>query len=277
MVQNIDPDALNIVTDPSHILYQKDAANDPPEWMVMSAFDHGIFTPITIRKGPVKAGVQTWDIVVGRKRTKSARRANAMRRAKGLMNMTIPCVEFKGTDAEALALMAAENAHRSVPDAMTRAEAAATALKFGATEAKVMNDNLWTRTQLDQHLALLRVSPRVQATVMDGKMQLAAVPKLAKLGRAEQDEAVEKLIAAGKTGPREVDNAVTADNPGSKLERPTKPKPLRTRKAIDSMTKSATAALEKTKTATARAEITGIIKALEWMTGEQPVLHFQDS
>src|SRR5687768_14011038 len=61
MIQHIDPDALNLVVDPKHLLYQKDAANDPPEWMVMSAMDHGIFTPITIRKGPVVANVQTWD------------------------------------------------------------------------------------------------------------------------------------------------------------------------------------------------------------------------
>ena len=75
-----DPDALHIVTETGHPLYQRRAHNDPPAWMVQSALDNGIIPPIKIRKGPVVAGLQPWDVVVGRMRVKSARAANNIRR-----------------------------------------------------------------------------------------------------------------------------------------------------------------------------------------------------
>lgn len=275
MLVRKDPDALNIVIDPKHPLYQRRAHNDPPAWMIQSAIDHGIITPIKIRKGPVIDGVQTWDVVVGRMRVKSARAANKIRREQGLMGMTVACEEFRGSDEEAQALIAIENEHRVATDPMTRAETAAQAIKFGASEAKVMNDNVWTRAQLDAHLALLNVSPKVQAAVMEGRLQLAAVPKIAKLTRDDQDVQIDKLAASGKTGPREVDNAITADNPGTKVERPAKParpKPLKPRPEVEAKLK----ALEKQAEADigaganprVSAKTAGMIRALKWVLGQ---------
>lgn len=280
MIVRKDPEALTIVIEKGHPLYQRRAHNDPPAWMVASALEHGIFTPIIVRKGPIVGGVQTWDVVCGRMRVKSARKANEMRRADGKMGMTIPCIEFKGTDEEAVRLMAAENEHRIATDPMTRAETAAQEMRFGASEAKVMNDNVWTRATFEAHMALLRVTPRVQAAVQEGRLQLAAVAAIAKLTRSEHDDELERLLSAGKVGPREVANAVDAAHPDSvekpAVAKPARAKPLRSRKVVEAklaeLDKALTADVGRGVARHLTAKTAGMVRALKWVLGEADTL-----
>lgn len=229
---------------------------EPPAWFVESIRQHGVQESIIVRRGPTVRGQIRYEVVDGRQRVLAARLVNKERKAASQMPIVVKCDVFRGTEVEAARMIAVLNEHRVPVDARTKAETAAQALKFGASEQQVCNDNNWTKADLRRYLDLLECVPEVQTAVQEGRLALAAVPKLRQLERADQVEQVAALTADDKIGPREVAAVVGRAKPEVAAPR------MRRRATIEAKA-GELAALTSPNRSQA-----GMLAALRWVLGE---------
>lgn len=203
-LHQFDPNRLVIVTDPGNVLCQEVRNRTPtPEWLVLSIMSLGVTTPIQVRRGPKVDGEFTYEVVVGRQRVKAAREAN-----KRLIKAHKPPVFVKvevvqGTDEDMLALMRSENVRVDMTP-LERAETAKISISRGVSEIKVINDSFrGSKAEYERHMALLACHPGVIAAIEDGRLALKAVDTFTELTRGDQEALLERMVAEGKTGPRE--------------------------------------------------------------------------
>jgi ParB family chromosome partitioning protein len=203
-LHRFDPNRLVIVTDPGNVLCQEVRNRTPtPEWLVLSIMALGVTTPIQVRRGPKVDGEFTYEVVVGRQRVKAAREAN-----KRLIKARQPPVLIKvevvqGTDEDMLALMRSENVRVDMTP-LERAETAKISISKGVSELKVINDSFrGSKAEYERHMALLACHPGVVAAIEDGRLSIKAVDTFTELTRDDQGALLERMVAEGKTGPRE--------------------------------------------------------------------------
>lgn len=214
-LHQFDPNRLVIVTDPNNVLCQEVRNRTPtPEWLVISIMQPnlGVTTPIQVRRGPKVDGEFTYEVVVGRQRVKAAREAN-----KRLIKARKPPVFVKaevvqGTDEDMLELMRTENVRVDMTP-LERAETAKISIARGVSEIKVINDSFrGSKAEYERHMALLACHPGVVAAVEDGRLSIKAVDTFTELSRDDQGALLERMVAEGKTGPKEARTiAATAD------------------------------------------------------------------
>lgn len=143
-----DPAKLILIVDPKHPLYQVTATKRPPQWQIDSIMTHGVVVPIKVRRGAMKRGVQTMEVIYGRRRVLSARIANEILVKRGDEPYLVPGEVFSGTDAEAVELMMLENHDRESPSMLDDAYAARNLLARGASEQSVLNRMRWSVADL---------------------------------------------------------------------------------------------------------------------------------
>lgn len=212
-LHQFDPNRLVIVTDPGNVLCQEVRNRTPtPEWLVLSIMALGVTTPIQVRRGPKVDGEFSYEVVVGRQRVKAAREANKRLLKARRDPVFIKTEVVQGTDEDMLALIRAENVRVDMTP-LERAETAKTSIARGVAEIKVINDSFrGSKADYDRHMALLACHPGVVAAIEDGRLSIKAVDTFTELTRGDQEALLDRMVAEGKTGPREAKNiAATAE------------------------------------------------------------------
>lgn len=212
-LHRFDPNRLVIVTDPENVLCQEVRNRTPtPEWLVRSIMALGVTTPIQVRRGPKIDGEFTYEVVVGRQRVKAAREANKRLVKAGREPVLIKVEVVQGTDEDMLALIRSENVRVDMSP-LERAETAQLSVSRGVSVTKVINDSFrGSKADYERHMALLACHPDVVAAIEDGRLAVKVVDTFTELTRGDQEVLLERMVAEGKTGPREAKNiAATAE------------------------------------------------------------------
>lgn len=213
-----EPEALVIVTDPAHPLYDERAKLPIRESMVLNIMHHGVIKAVVVTKDP-----ETGDTVVvdGRQRVRHCVEANRRLRARGEEPLRVSAVVRKFDPADHAGrtdVMVSANEIREDDNPVTKAakmarlqamgrDVAHIALMFGVSAQTVRN-----------YLGLLEQPKAVVAAVETGKITISQAHLVADLKPAEQKERVQAMIAAadGKKGHARsaaVRAAVGADGP----------------------------------------------------------------
>lgn len=224
-----DPEALHLVTDTAHPLYDERVHLPLKEPMVLNIMALGVIQPIVITKDPETGQVL---VAAGRQRVKHAREANKRLKDRGEEPIQVPAVVRK-TDSDGLAgVMVAENELREQDTQLGRAAKMARLMQRGRGEDAVALIFGCSIQTVRQTLALLDATADVRKAVEAGKITVTAAHKLAKLKPEEQRAKVAEVVKAGEgaTGHKKAQAQRQALDPS-------KPK-IRSRKEIEAELKA---------------------------------------
>lgn len=196
----LDPDEVLVIGHDTrhkrgeHPLWQSRALEPADEAMAEHMAEHGFTSVVDVRRdGP------NFEVIVGRRRVKAARRANQLRSKRGFGPIKIQVRVRKVTsNAELLGLMIAENSHRKDVEPIEMAGDLQAMLNFGATEEAAAKASCGGRLLVDL--------PREQQVEELGKVERGTTPPTV--------AAVRSAVKARKDG---VATAVQA--PGKRLLR----------------------------------------------------------
>jgi len=257
---NFDPDDLELIEDPNHILFDP-RVHLPVDEGFVESISKGISTPIRVRRNGDKM-----QVVVGRQRVKAARIAK-----KRGVEILVPAWVVRGTDAELYDMIVEENEQREDTPPTMRALQAQKLLNLGRSEEEVAKR--FRVGSIKNILAILDLHPEVQKAVDEKAFSasLAAV-ELVKLPREEQVEEMNKLLASGVKGEIAKETLRRVAQERGKVEgaksskRKVAPKSdepiarMRTRLAVE-------AAIANLKDAPATKTIIAVRAVLRWVTG----------
>lgn len=232
---NVPPEALTLITDRSHPLYDErvhdpvDEESDDFKSILGSSPDTGgVRQAIFIqRDGRAKDGTPALNVVAGRQRTKMARRANEIRKKRGWPLLSVPVKEVRGTSGEMVLIALEENALRKAETPWTLAVKADIAIRLGeSTERVARACGLKTPAVLEKYLLLINMDPKVQQAFHKGELGAGVIGEWADIPRAEQAARLEAVRASGATKNHEVRAVLTAAAAGKAYKPPTSKKML---------------------------------------------------
>ncbi|VWB96929.1 gp58 [Burkholderia pseudomultivorans] len=243
----MDPNDLELVTDPAHPLYDRRVHQEPNPKTVLNYRAIGVREPVLFYKDP-ETGMNL--VVDGRGRVINARELNRQLVAAGEPPITIPAIPQKFINDGGrtfTAVMVSTNEIRREDSPINRAEKMARMIDVGHTEDTVAVFFGVEVQTVRQQLKLLDCTAAVRDALEADQITVSNALKLAKLTPEKQREKVQAVMAAaeGKEG-HERARAQKAALTGDAAPR------MRTRKQI-------TAELERA--AGARAD------ALRWVLG----------
>ena len=189
----MNPEALVIVIDKAHPLYDERANLDLSEHFVSSIMEHGILEPVLIRKnGPL------FEVMDGRQRVRGAIEANKRFSGAGSDKVVlVPVIMRRENDIDAAKVMIAANEIRQADTPLVRARKAQRLLDLGALLPEVARQFGIAVDTLNENLQLLNTSSEVQAAVESGEVPATAASAVASLPRSEQKAAMVSIRAQG--------------------------------------------------------------------------------
>lgn len=189
-----DPDALVLVTEPGHPLYDERVTLPPNEAMVLNIMHQGVLQPIVITKD---AELGATIVVAGRQRVKAAREANRRLREAGFEPVQVPAVVRRGESADLAGVMASENEIRKDDSPLVRARKMRRLLELGKSEEQVGVIFGCSVATVQSTVSLLDCTAAVRTAVDAGQIGVTHARKLATLPPDEQRAKVAEMVRAG--------------------------------------------------------------------------------
>lgn len=189
-----DPDALHLVTDEAHPLYDARVHLPLREPMVRNVMTYGVRQPISIVKDP-ETGLVC--VVAGRQRVKHAREANKRLRERGEEPIMVPAWAQRDAVDSLADVSALENSQREDETPLGRADKMRRLMARGRTEEQLGVIFGCTPATVRSTLAMLDCTADVRNAIEAGKITVTHAGKLAKMAPAEQRAKVAELVAAG--------------------------------------------------------------------------------
>lgn len=194
-----DPDALTLITDPTHPLYDRRVHLPPDEAMVRNMRHYGVLETIIVHKDP-----ETGDVIVvdGRRRVVNAREANRRLREEGLQPIMVPALPKRAKQGELAGMMASANEIRRNDSAINRAEKMQRMRDLGHDDELIARDFGVDPQTVRSSLRLLECCSAVRDALEGDQITVTHALRLAKFSPDEQRAKVAALISAaqGKEG-----------------------------------------------------------------------------
>ncbi|WP_412526120.1 ParB/RepB/Spo0J family partition protein [Burkholderia lata] len=194
-----DPDALTLIVDPNHPLFDRRALLPYDEAMVRSIRHRGVLETILVHKDP-----ETSEVIVvdGRRRVIAAREANRRLRDEGLPPVMVPALPKRGKQADLAGMMVATNEHREHDSPINRAEKMQRLRDLGYSDEQIAAEFRIEPPTVIASLRLLDCTAAVRDALEVDQITVSHALKLAKLSPEKQREKVQAVIAAaeGKQG-----------------------------------------------------------------------------
>lgn len=194
-VLSFETDALTIITDPAHSLYDERIQLPLDEAITLNIMALGVREPILVWKDPETGKVL---VVDGRQRVRHAIEANRRLAERGEPPILVPGVAQRGTLETMSDLMIAMNEARRDDPPMTKARKMAAFVGRGYSDSRLATIFACSQVTVRNTLALLDSTKAVQDAADTGKITLTHAKALAKLNPEEQRAKVADLVAAGK-------------------------------------------------------------------------------
>ncbi|WP_175785500.1 ParB/RepB/Spo0J family partition protein [Burkholderia ambifaria] len=194
-----DPEALTLIVDPAHLLFDRRALLPYDEAMVRNIRHRGVLETILVHKDP-----ETGEVIVvdGRRRVIAAREANRRLRDEGLPPVMVPALPKRGKKAELAGMMVATNEHREHDSPINRAEKMQRLRDLGYDDEQIAAEFRVEPPTVAASLRLLDCTAAVRDALEADQITVSHALKLAKLSPDQQREKVKVVIAAaaGKDG-----------------------------------------------------------------------------
>lgn len=224
-----DPEAVSIVYDSRHKLYEKgmfldididiakhengekhpcydeEGAYLPLDPETMANIEaNGYLEPIGVRKNgerpPGSDIIPIVECIYGRQRIKMGREINKKNARAGLPLIRVPGVIKRGDPAKIMGMWVSENAHRRITSPLANARNIQRFLEYGRSEAEAAIQFKLTVQTIKANVSLLDLAPAVQKAVEKGQIKATlAAQEFTKIPREEQKAKLEELIASGAT------------------------------------------------------------------------------
>lgn len=195
---SFEPEKLVLVSDSTHPLYDPRMELPLDEGLVKNIMCYGVIEPIVIAKISEKPVV-----IDGRQRVRAAVEANKRLKKSGSEIMRVPCVVYRGTEADLYGVSVSANEARQDDLPLAKAKKAAKLMNMGKSEEEVAIAFGVTPQAVTQWLKLLECSGPVQKAVERGQLSASAASKLSRLDGQEQTKALDELLTEAKaTGKR---------------------------------------------------------------------------
>lgn len=189
-----DPDALKLVDDPAHPLYDERVNLPLDEAMVLNIMTFGVKQAIGVWKDPETGEVL---VVAGRQRVKHTREANRRLAAQGSPLLQVPGIVSKGNVEHQAAFMVLENEIRQDDTPLGRARKMQQFAARNQSPESIAVIFGCTAPNVRQLLGVLEQPAAVQKAVEAGQITITAAHKLAKLTPDEQRIKVAEMVKAG--------------------------------------------------------------------------------
>jgi len=271
-----DPEALEVVCDPTHPLYDKRVEEPLEEALVRNIMRYGVKQSISVRlNGKRPDGTPLVEVVAGRRRVLHAREANRRLVAEGKIPIRVPARPERGDDADVFGVMISENEQRKGDGPVARAEKLNRYLQMGRTKDEAEITFGLSRAAIDYHLKLLDCAAPVKAAVAEGRVPVAVATKLSTLPREQQGAALKELIAAGATKGTRARAAAKAVTEGGSVERAVRDADKAKRMRPRAFLVALRGRFEKANTDTARAaaDVVAFILGDDTALDDWPSLH----
>ncbi|WP_321944678.1 ParB/RepB/Spo0J family partition protein [Burkholderia cenocepacia] len=194
-----DPEALTLIVDPAHPLFDRRALLPYDEAMVRNIRHRGVLETILVHKDP-----ETGEVIVvdGRRRVIAAREANRRLRDEGLPPVMVPALPKRGKKAELAGMMVATNEHREHDSPINRAEKMQRLRDLGYDDEQIAAEFRIEPPTVAASLRLLDCTAVVRDALEADQITVSHALKLAKLTPEQQREKVAAVISAadGKEG-----------------------------------------------------------------------------
>ena len=180
--------------DPSHPLHAHDLLNVLDPLDVDSVYEHGVIVPVeVVRINDVPT------ITLGRGRVRKARKANILRKAKGLPLIEVKFIVVRITDGvQLLSRMIDENLRRKKVGVLDQIELAKLMLTRGASEEQAAKRLGVTMQRFKQWLSLEdNATPSMRAALSQDRLSPSAAIVLSAItDPAEMDKKLTELLAS---------------------------------------------------------------------------------
>lgn len=155
------------------------------EELAQSIREHGVFTPILVRKA-----VSGYQLIAGERRLRAARKTDLT---------TIPAIILEFSDEEMMEISLIENIQREDLSAIEEATAYKTLIeRLGLTQERLSTKVGKSRTHITNTLRLLNLPQSVQQLVLDGQLTMGQVKPLITLSDpAMISELAQKILREG--------------------------------------------------------------------------------
>lgn len=195
----LPPEALTIVTDPSHELFDERALEPVNEVLVADIMARGQLQPITVRKnGKTATGKDIIEVLIGRGRVKAITEVNRRLEKVGKPPMRVHFQHVTmSEEKEILAAIIAENEIR-VPDSPTiKARKLYRLIQRGASEQEAATAFGISVPECKKLLKLMELCKEAATALDEGRLSLSAAAKMVGLNRGEQKKLLESIESAG--------------------------------------------------------------------------------
>jgi ParB family chromosome partitioning protein len=209
----VDPEALTIITDKTHVLYDPRAEDPLDEALVLDIMERGVLQPIVCRDNGVSGGKLIVQVIAGRRRTRHLIEANT-RRGKGTEAAKIPVTFVHGDDADMLLIAIAENAHRKNESVKSLAWKVRAVNKLGRSNEEIAKACGMSPKRIASLLRFLNLSAAAQKAIDSGEVPIGSIDALAEVPREEQEAVLVKLKENSATKNHEVKDVVKAQQNG---------------------------------------------------------------
>lgn len=189
------PEALHLVTDPAHPLYDERIHLPLDEAMVLNIMEYGVLQPIMVWKDP-ETGLTC--VVAGRQRVRHTLEANKRLMAEGKELLQVPGAVKRGSAIRMAGFRDSENEIRQADTPLGRARKMSGHLDRGHDESDLALMFGCTVKTVRETLALLECTQAVQQALESGSITATTARQLGDLPPDEQREKVQQLQQAGE-------------------------------------------------------------------------------
>jgi hypothetical protein len=196
LIKHNDPKVrVQLVTDPTHILYDERVKEKPSDAFVQTVVDFGIQYPVKLTKGPKDGEVQTFLVVDGRKRFQGWEMANAILKKEKRDLIPLPVEFAEGEDVRLAEQMVLLNEQRTPDNPINKAQKAKNILgRSGDMARAAMVFNL-PQSGVKMLISLLDLDPKVQDLIRSGELSATAGAQLRQLPKDEQFKTAKEILA----------------------------------------------------------------------------------
>lgn len=189
---NMEPEALTLVEDPTHPLYDSRVHHPVDEALMLNIMVNGVLEPVIVRKN-----AESIEVVDGRSRTKAVRAANERLKAEGKQTLRIPVIVRRGRDADLFGVVISANECRRNDELLVKIEKATRLMDMGKNEGEVAIAFGVSRTTVDTWLAVQDLAEPIRQAIETGEISVTAAASLARFSKEEQVEKFERLKTEG--------------------------------------------------------------------------------
>lgn len=206
----LTPEEIEIIgldTDdgPEHPLYDDRIKLPLEEAFIANIDEHGIHTPIKIRKNGDKA-----QCVFGRQRIRAAREVNKRRAERNELPVLVPCTKEQAEERRLMAMGFSENSARVNNDPIQEARDMQRLLAQGYSHDEIAVHFSCSKPKVYQRLTLLELAPAVIKAVRSGQVAASGALALKNLSHEEQVTKLAEIKQSSTNGRRVTAQTVRA-------------------------------------------------------------------